>query len=184
MKLLVIRHAIAMDRTEFQADVLASVREMNLTVRSGKNDDFRPLTPDGIKKMKKNAKGLKAVVRKPDFLISSPLTRAVQTAEILTQTWQGLEATVSEALRPHETGASFVRWMKSLHTRQDSLIAIVGHEPQLTHLIAWLTTSNSRRAYLDFKKGGACLIDFAEDFDRGRGRLLWAMTPAILRELV
>ncbi len=69
MKLLVMRHAIAMDREEF--------------ARSGNPDDLRPLTARGARRMKRVAKGLRAQIESLDHLATSPLTRAVETAEIV-----------------------------------------------------------------------------------------------------
>ncbi|MES2857246.1 MAG: phosphoglycerate mutase family protein, partial [Bdellovibrionota bacterium] len=71
MKLLVVRHAIAMKREDFK----------------GKSDDSRPLTEAGISKMKRNAEGLASLVSAPALLVTSPLVRAVQTFDILRETW-------------------------------------------------------------------------------------------------
>lgn len=71
MNLLVVRHGVAMDKAEFVG-----------------NDDLRPLTLDGIRKMKKNARGLSHLTPRPSLLASSPLVRAQQTAEILVDRWQ------------------------------------------------------------------------------------------------
>src|SRR4029079_875935 len=71
MKLLVIRHAIAMDRDEF-AD-------------TGEPAYRRPLTNYGAKRMRKNAKGLRTGIDKIDRFGTSPLTRAIETAEIVSE---------------------------------------------------------------------------------------------------
>src|SRR5436190_1246413 len=67
MQLLIVRHGIAEERETW----------------APRNDDLRPLTEEGKKKMKEAAKGLHALVPKLEVLASSPLTRAVQTATIL-----------------------------------------------------------------------------------------------------
>ena len=69
MKLLLIRHAIAEEREDFE--------------KTGKDDRLRPLTDEGRKKMKQAARGLKEVVPHVDLLATSPLTRAAQTGAIL-----------------------------------------------------------------------------------------------------
>ena len=69
MNVLVIRHAIAEDR-----DVFA---------RTEKDDDERPLTDEGRKKMARGAQGLHTLVPKLDLIASSPLVRAQQTAAIV-----------------------------------------------------------------------------------------------------
>ena len=62
MQLLVIRHAIAVEREDF--------------ARTGKDDRLRPLTDEGRKKMKQGAKGLRQLAPRIDLLATSPLTRA------------------------------------------------------------------------------------------------------------
>ena len=86
MKLLVIRHAIAMDRDEF-AD-------------TGEPDDRRPLTNYGAKRMRKNAKGLRTIIDKIDRFGTSPLTRAIETAEIVSEVFSIDQAELCAALVP------------------------------------------------------------------------------------
>ncbi|MDH3366486.1 MAG: histidine phosphatase family protein, partial [Gemmatimonadota bacterium] len=69
MQLLVVRHAIAEDRDIFAA--------------AGREDDERPLTEEGTRRMAAGAVGLVRVVPRLDAVASSPLVRAVQTAEII-----------------------------------------------------------------------------------------------------
>ena len=75
MQVLVVRHAIAEQREEFAP--------------TGKDDSQRPLTHDGRRKMRRGAVGLRAVVPAIDVLATSPLLRAVQTAEILAAVYNG-----------------------------------------------------------------------------------------------
>jgi phosphohistidine phosphatase len=70
MELLIIRHAIAVDRTT-----------------PGLPDDQRALTPEGRKKFREAARGLTRIVKRPDALLTSPLLRARQTAEIAAVAW-------------------------------------------------------------------------------------------------
>ena len=88
MNLLVVRHGLAEDREAFK--------------RTGRSDDLRPLTDRGRRRMRRNARGLAKVIR-PDLLVTSPLTRAVQTAEILSAAFELEVATTLEALRPDES---------------------------------------------------------------------------------
>jgi broad specificity phosphatase PhoE len=64
--LLLVRHAIAEERGAAWPD-----------------DDQRPLSHDGARKWKRAARGLARVVPSVDLLLTSPLTRTFQTAEIL-----------------------------------------------------------------------------------------------------
>ncbi len=75
MKLLVIRHGVAMEREEYrQQCARESAQEPD--------DGLRPLTSAGIRKMDKNARGLAKLVNHIDVLVTSPLVRAVQTAQM------------------------------------------------------------------------------------------------------
>src|SRR3954471_16837400 len=69
MLVLIIRHGRAGDPAEF--------------ARSGMGDDLRPLTVEGRKRMRRNAEGLKAIVGKIDVIVTSPLVRTVETAQIV-----------------------------------------------------------------------------------------------------
>ena len=166
MQLLVIRHAIAMERDEF--------------AESGESDDRRPLTKAGVKRMRRVAGGLRDVVDKIDVLATSPFTRAVQTAEIVADAFRIGPAEVSATLVPDVHFDEFERWAQ-LHGNGD-VIAIVGHEPHLSGLVSWLMTG-SGESRLALKKGGACLLEFDSNIRRGSGTLLWLLTPRQLRQL-
>lgn len=163
MKLLIVRHAIAVDRADHEGA-----------------EDHRPLTVEGLRKMRKNARGLAQIIERPAALITSPLTRAFQTAEVLRDTWEGLDFLESEALRPKAKPLELVKWIRANVEEDAGLICIVGHEPHLTHLIGWFLTRDFEGA-LELRKGGACLLDFEGTISRGAGKLLWLATPAILR---
>jgi phosphohistidine phosphatase len=118
MKILLIRHAIAVPHGT-----------------PGFTDDERPLTPKGEKRFRKAARGLAAIVRCPHALLSSPLPRALQTAEIAAAAWGDVEVTVAPAFahghidEQLETLAGYP---------DDALVAAVGHEPHMSALLARL----------------------------------------------
>lgn len=165
MRLLLIRHAIAEEREDF--------------TRTGKDDRLRPLTDEGRKKMKQAARGLCELVPEIDLLVTSPLTRAAQTGAILDSVYGGLKVEEIEELSPESTPAEFLRWLRQ---RKDEMIAAVGHEPSLGQILSWLLTGTERRL-LAFRKGGACLLELPEEVGAGTATLLWALTPAQLRQL-
>lgn len=183
MRLLIVRHAIAMERDEFQ--LLA--RRQNRSQRPA-SDDLRPLTEKGVRKMKKNAQGLRELVGRPQLLVSSPLKRAVQTAEILEVALAtgapGKRIQLTETLRPEADPADLALWLNDRAEVKlpQATIAVVGHEPHLTNFVGWLL-SGQARSILELKKGGACLIEFRGLIARGQGRLLWHVTPPMLRSI-
>jgi phosphohistidine phosphatase len=165
MKLLLIRHAIAEEREDF--------------VRTGKDDRLRPLTDEGRKKMRQGARGLREIVPEVDLLATSPLTRAAQTGAILDSIFGGLKVMEIEELAPEATPKDFLRWLRK---QKVGTVAAVGHEPSLGMILSWLLTGAERRIFA-FRKGGACLLEFPDHAAAGTGALLWALTPAQLRDL-
>ncbi len=166
MQLLVIRHAIAEDR-----DIFA---------RTGADDDLRPLTDEGRKKMVRAAQGLRALVPALDLVAASPLVRAQQTAEIVARAYGLRVGETTAVLEPDARVEGFIEWIEP-HAAKKT-IAVVGHEPHLSSLVTWLITGldDSRVA---LKKGAACLVEFSARPSRGGGVLAWLHAPATLREL-
>ena len=164
MHLLVIRHAIAEDRDVFG--------------RTGHDDDTRPLTDEGRKKMARGAMGLRALVPALDLIATSPLVRAQQTAAIVASAYGTSVGETTSTLEPDAPLAAFVKWATTQDARD--VMAIVGHEPHLSALVTWLLTGlDDSRVVL--KKGGACLLEFAERPRRACGVLHWLQTPSGLR---
>ncbi len=166
MKLLVIRHAIAMDRDEF--------------AESGRDDALRPLTEMGKWKMQHAAAGLKVAVRSLDLLATSPLERAVQTGEIVRDAFPDVPTAVTTSLEPESPPEALVEFLRE-HDDKDT-VAIVGHEPHLSSVTSWLLAGDDAPV-ISFKKGGACLLEFRSTPEAGAATLLWALTPALLRRL-
>lgn len=165
MRLLVVRHAAAEDKDEF--------------ARTGGSDELRPLTADGKRDMREAARGLRNVVPRLDLLATSPLVRAVETAEILGVEYERKQVVV-EALRPDSPYDDLARWARE-HTKKD-VVAIVGHEPHLSGLASWLLTG-SNNSFIDLKKGAACLLEMEDAPAAGSAILLWSLAPRQLRGL-
>jgi phosphohistidine phosphatase len=161
VKLLIVRHAIAVERGT-----------------PGIPDDERRLTPEGKKRFRKAARGLARLVPRPDALLTSPLPRARETAEIAARAWGRVPVKSVEALQGGDTAALEA----ALGSRgNDALVAIVGHEPHLSALLARLL--DSRRAdRVAFRKGGAALVEVPGPLTDG-GHLLWFLPPKVLRQL-
>jgi phosphohistidine phosphatase len=165
--LLVIRHAIAEDREVFAG--------------TGADDSLRPLTDRGRERMEEGARGLCRVVKRLDVLGTSPLTRAVQTAEILSGAYGGIQPEVVQALSPDVAFHPLVDWLRSV--AQHETVAIVGHEPHLSEFVTLLLVGREGPHLLDLKKGAACLVALNGQVTPGRGRLKWFLTPTQLRKL-
>ena len=127
MRLLVIRHAIAEDRETFAA--------------TGRDDASRPLTDEGKRKMRRAARGLRHLLPGIEMVVASPLTRAQETAEIVRNEY-GLERIETAAeLEPDRPLAVVV---EGLARHSGELIAVVGHEPQLSRLVTFLVAGVDR----------------------------------------
>jgi phosphohistidine phosphatase SixA len=61
-------------------------------------------------------------------------------------------------------------------------IAVVGHEPHLSGWVSWCLTG-SMDAIVELRKGGACLLRFEGRIGDKGAKLVWLMTPAVLRRL-
>jgi phosphohistidine phosphatase len=162
MRLLIIRHAIAVPRGT--PDI---------------PDDERPLTKRGRRRFRSAARGLARLVKRPDFVLTSPLPRARETAEIAAREWgKRVEITEEAALAGgsvEEISAMLARYPG------ESTVAIVGHEPDLSEVLARiLGTPHEER--LTFKKGGAALAELPGSVLEGGG-LMWYLPPRLLREV-
>jgi phosphohistidine phosphatase len=160
--LLVIRHAIAHQRSE----------------SSWPNDDARPLTRQGASKFVLAARGLKWLVDAPEELLTSPLIRTRQTAEILERKAGFPGAIDLEELRPE---AEIPALIAALKKRRGVRIAIVGHEPNLSLLIGALVRGVDARTGVQMKKGAAAHLEFATRIEAGKGRLVALVPPRVLR---
>ena len=165
MKLLVIRHAIAEDREAYAA--------------TGHDDALRPLTEQGARRMKRGARGLRQIVSSIDALVSSPFTRAFETAEIVRREYGIARVETNRALEPTVAVADAVA---ALQPYNGDVVAIFGHEPQLSRLVTYLVSGLDRGA-VDLKKGSACLIEFDGAVAAGAGTLMWSIRPNVLRDL-
>ena len=165
MRLLVIRHAIAEDRDAFAA--------------TGRDDASRPLTNAGKRKMRRAARGLRCLVPSIDALVASPLVRAQETAEIVREAYAMDRVDTAAELEPQRPLDDV---MAGLARFQSDVVAIVGHEPQLSRLITYMLAGIDRSG-VPLKKGGVCLLEFDGRPRANAGELLWAVRPSMLRDL-
>jgi len=160
--LYLVRHAIAAERGEKYPD-----------------DDKRPLTHDGIARMRQVVRGFSEFEPDVDLVLTSPLVRARHTADILMAGLSPAPALeVLDTLAPGNAPADVAGRISGHGGRR--VIALVGHEPDLGALAAWLIGA---REPLVFKKGGIARID-VPSFPPGRdGQLVWLATPKMLRAM-
>ena len=168
MRLLVIRHGLAGDRDEFAF--------------TGRPDAERPLTKDGRVRMKRAASGLRLIVDELNLIATSPLVRAVQTAELVAAAFEGPEPTMVDELVPERSPDDLLPWLRALEP--DTTTAIVGHNPHLGFLVGWLLTGRHEN-FVELKKGAAVMLEFQDPDppNPGSAVLLWSLAPGHLRKL-
>jgi len=143
------------------------------------NDDDRPLTSDGIERLREEVLGLRALQMRVDRVLTSPLVRAAQTAEILGAGIGYASPLVTvDALRP---GGRYDALMAALgRLGDDRAVALVGHMPSIGEIAARLIGAVEPLA---FKKGGTCCIETDGLPPTRAGQLRWFVPPRALRAL-
>lgn len=161
-ELYIIRHGVAENRGEAWPD-----------------DTKRPLTDEGVTRLRRASRALARAGLSIDVVLTSPLVRARQTADIFAAALSPHPAVVNvEALAPDGSSAGVVAELDK-HSRKKR-IAIVGHEPGLGDLAGRLV---GMRHAMEFKKGAVCRIDVETLPPKGPGALRWFLTPKLLRNL-
>jgi phosphohistidine phosphatase len=162
MELLIIRHAIAFERDRHRwAD-----------------DAARPLSLLGVRRSRKAASGLKELCKAPDRLLTSPLVRARQTAEILTEIAGWPRAEIASELKPGQ-GAGAV--LTLLAKDRSKRIAVVGHQPDLSALLAACLLKDSSTLPIEMKKNAVACLSFDGRVRVGCAVIKWLATPRLLR---
>jgi phosphohistidine phosphatase len=134
-------------------------------------DDERPLTDFGKKEVRQVAKFLDRLKVKPNLVVTSPLPRALQTAEVAAGQLK-TKLRQDEALEPG-FGISELRMLLKRHGSK--VLMLVGHEPDFTSVISALTGAS-----LKLSKAGVALVDL--DPETEKGRLLWLFPPKVSRK--
>ena len=160
MEIYILRHGIAVDRG----------------TPGYKKDSDRPLTQEGEEKMHQIADTMLAMGLKFDLILSSPYTRAEQTAQIVADTLDH-EVTFTKSLAPD---ANALELIAEINDEKPHSVLLVGHEPDLSRLISVLVCGTSDSSF-ELKKGGLCKLT-AETITFGRcATLNWLITPKHLR---
>ena len=163
MELLIVRHAIAFERS----------------ARRWPDDRDRPLSPRGMQRAREAAAGLKRLTKPPVRVLTSPLARTSQTAAILTQIARWPRAARCPELEPGANADALL----ALQELRGARVALIGHEPDLSRLLAACLAGDSGSAAFRFKKMAVALLAFDGVPRRARGELVWFAPPRLLRSL-
>jgi phosphohistidine phosphatase len=158
-RLYLVRHAVAEERGPAWPD-----------------DTLRPLTERGQRRFAQAAAGFVQLEGIPERILTSPLVRARQTAELLASAADDAPIETLPSLSPGEPPAALLAKLRRAPAER---IALVGHEPDLGQLAAVLLGASRP---LPFKKGGMCRVD-VEWRGKPTGTLVWFLSPAALRRM-
>ncbi|MFW9263987.1 phosphohistidine phosphatase SixA [Nostoc sp. KVJ20] len=163
MELYLIRHGIAEDK------------------ELGIKDEERSLTKEGRQKTEKVAQKLVKLGLSFDLILTSPLVRARQTADILIA--EKLSAQLEESSHLAHDGqvSSWLKdWLEPRNYSQNTQLALVGHEPGLSNwaeILLWGEVKES----LVLKKAGMIGIKLPETGSPlGRSQMFWLTQPKYL----
>lgn len=160
MEICLVRHAIAVERGT-----------------AGYEDDaLRPLTPRGKARMEVAARGLHRLFT-PEIIVTSPLIRARQTADILVAEYGLHKARVSDALATGDNA----QFLADLDDIDADRVMLVGHEPHVSATLSWLLTGDQAMVSTVFKKGAAALVSCTGAPRPGGCWLDWLLQPSALR---
>ena len=141
------------------------------------NDSQRPLTDDGRAETRMMASALKKLNARPSIVVSSPLTRTRQTAEII-QEVLGVEGElkIADGLAPGGTSGEVFKNLKKLSPFED--LFLVGHEPDIGRLAADLMLAGPE-VMIPFKKAAVIRVDVQDLPPSWPGTLKWFLTPKV-----
>jgi phosphohistidine phosphatase len=152
MQIYILRHGIAED---------------------GRPDAERALTPEGREKLKRVLERARVDL---GVVLSSPLRRAVETAEVAAEVWGykskivRTDALLSEA-SPHDA------WEEIRSRHDEAAILLASHEPLTSSLVAFLLGSPGLD--VDMKKAALVRVDCERFGPQPKGVLKWMITPGV-----
>jgi len=164
MNLFLLRHGLAVERDEFDFA----------------RDEFRPLTPKGKKQLSHVAAAMRALELDFELVLSSPLVRARQTAEIIAAELKLQKRLVfTDELKPGGDAKKLVQKIAGLKKVPENVL-LVGHEPDFSELISLLVTGSHGGGFA-LKKGGLAKLEI-EKLRAGKCAILaWLLTPAQMK---
>lgn len=166
MDLILLRHGLAEDKTEF--------------AKKNLEDHLRPLTLKGRRRTQQVCMEMRTWIKEVDLIVSSPFTRARQTAEIASQIYMEAKVIESAELVPSSPPEAFCRWLNA-HGDQHKKIIATGHEPHLSTFASYMLTGQAK-SFLELKKSGILCLRF-ESFSSATPKsaeLLWLVQPKLV----
>lgn len=145
-----------------------------------RDDSKRTLTIEGEKEITSISEGIKELKIEFDYIFTSPLLRAKQTAELVSKVVVPKNQIKElDELKPE--GDKLQLYNKLSNLKQDSSVLIVGHEPYLSELVG--ETISNGECKIDLKKAGLVRIRVTTTLPKLKGELRWLLTPKHLKRI-
>ena len=164
MKLIFMRHGIAIERET-----------------PGCPPEYdRYITSEGREELEKEIRGICALKIKFDRVLSSPLVRAWQTAEIVVRSQKkALRIDRCDALAPGKDFAELTRILRVIP--DDSTVLLTGHEPDISHTVCLICYGRILDRF-SLKKGAMACVEVGGWEPVPIGALRWLLPPRLLIE--
>lgn len=147
---------------------------------TARDDSKRALTLEGEKEIKNISEGIKELGIEFDYIFTSPLLRAKQTAELVSKIVTSKNQIKElDELKPE--GNKLQLYSKLSNLKQDSSVLIVGHEPYLSGLAGEAISNGECK--IDLKKAGLIRIRVTHTLPKLKGELRWLLTPKHLKRI-
>ena len=138
-----------------------------------KKDSVRELTDEGIKLLQESCAIWKNYVNGFDFILSSPLKRALQTAELVAENFNYKNDIIKDsALLPGGNTSSIIQLADSIEGED---VAFFGHQPDMTHHISRLVGVSDLR--IKFSPASIAKISFDGKAKKDKGTLIFLLPP-------
>ncbi|MCI4338376.1 MAG: histidine phosphatase family protein [Thermoplasmata archaeon] len=145
------------------------------------DDDHRPLSREGVRETRKAARGLARLLERPGPIVTSPAARAMHTAKIMRQAFEGLpQIHVWPELAPGTPPEGVLERLAQHRFRQPPLL--IGHEPALGQFIGAALAAESV-SLVRLSRAGAARLSFPAETRPGAARLEWLLTREQLERI-
>jgi phosphohistidine phosphatase len=153
--------------------------DANVITKKLLDDSKRTLSDKGVKEIEDVSELFSKLDMKFDYIYSSPLKRARQSAEILLRSQKKSKLVELNELKPEGTPETISD--KLSEQKEESSVIIIGHNPLLIDFISYVTASE--HCHLSLKTGGIAKIKTTSMKPRLSGNLELLLTPKLIRKV-
>jgi phosphohistidine phosphatase len=142
-------------------------------------DKDRALTDEGRRQVTQSARAFARMTPRAPEILSSPLARALQSAELVAAQFKPLpEVKTTEALVPPGDFSELIDLIKAADAER---VLLVGHEPLLGRFL-WAMISGVSAGAVPMRKASLARVDLSLPV-LGDGNLIWLIPPEILKDM-